>query len=224
MHIYEKNGNHYYSVTTILSILGSKTLMKWANSLGFKHIDSEKYTEDKATFGTLVHASLQKTVDPNADVEHIEPKNDLHAFECNQCIDSFNRELKNHTYKTLYTEKTLISEDLAYAGTLDWLVELDGKITLTDFKTSKQVTFKHFLQLSAYAQLLMVEEGIMVDQAALILVNTDKTTIVYFPKELLYVGYELFSRLTDFYMYEKDVKVILSKYVTENTLPHTVLS
>ena len=224
MHIYQKDDKSYYSGTTILHILGNDALLKWANSMGFRHIDSEKYTEDKAIFGTLVHAGLQKIVDPTAEVESIQPINSLHAFDANKCYDSFERLLRDHEYKTIYTEKTLISHELKYAGTLDWLAELDGKKTLIDFKTSKLVTFKYFLQLSAYAKLLEVEEGITVEQAAVCLVGPTKSTFTFFTKDLLDLGYELFKTLTTFYLGKEEDIEILRELVAKNTLPNSVLS
>lgn len=224
MHIYQKDGKSYYSVTTILHILGSDVLMRWANRMGFNHVDSEKYTEDKAIFGTLVHAGLQKIVDPTAEVENIQPKDAIHAHEANECYKSFEILMKNHVYKTKYTEKTLISHTLKYAGTLDWLAEFDGKMTLIDFKTSKSVSFKYFLQLSAYAKLLEEEENIRVEQAAVCLVNKDKATMTFFDRELLDLGYEVFAKLVDFYMAKNDILQVLSEYVDRNSLPNTVLS
>ena len=224
MHIYQKDGKSYYSVTTILHILGSDVLMRWANSMGFKHIDSEKYTEDKAIFGTLVHNHLQKIIDPNADVEDIQPKDGMHAFDANKCYGGFEILMRDHEYETIYTEKTLISHSLRYAGTLDWLAKLDGKMTLIDFKTSKQVTFKHFLQLSAYMKLLEEEEGIIIEQAAICLVNPGKSEFTFFTKELLDIGFLVFQKLTDFYLSKVELMNILGESVDKNELPNTLLN
>ena len=224
MHIYEKDGKSYYSVTTVLHVLGSDVLMKWANSMGFRHIDSEKYTEDKAIFGTLVHSGLQKIVDPTAEVEEVQPKDSMHAFDANKCYDSFERLLAQHEYKTIYTEKTLISHTIKTAGTLDWLAELDGKVTLIDFKTSKQVTFKHFLQISAYMKLLEEEEGIIIERAAICLVNDNKSSFTFFSKELLDIAYLVFEKLNQFFQSKIELEAILKTHVANNTLPNTVLS
>lgn len=224
MHIYEKDGKKYYSVTTVLHVLGSDVLMRWANSMGFRHIDSEKYTEDKAIFGTLVHSGLQKIVDPTADVEEVQPKDSMHAFDANKCYDSFERLLSQHEYKTIYTEKTLISHTIKTAGTLDWLAELDGKVTLIDFKTSKQVTFKHFLQLSAYMKLLEEEEGIVIERAAICLVNDNKSSFTFFSKELLDTAYLVFEKLNHFFQSKVELEELLKTHVANNTLPNTVLS
>lgn len=224
MHIYEKDGKRYYSVTTILSVLGSKELMKWANSMGFKHIDSEKYTEDKAEFGTLVHAGLQKIIDPDAEVEMIQPKNAIHAYEANKCYDSFERLMKNYKFETICTEKTLVSHELRYAGTMDWVAKLDDKLTLIDFKTSKIVTFKYLLQLAGYMKLLELEEGITIERAAICIVREDKASFTFFETALLEEAYSVFQLLTDFYLKKMDLSLSISKMVSENRLPSSVLN
>ena len=64
MHIYEKDGKEYPSVTTIIQSLGSEEIVKWANHLGFKHLDYTKELEKTAINGTKVHDlfySLQKS-------------------------------------------------------------------------------------------------------------------------------------------------------------------
>ena len=52
MHIYEKDGKEYPSVTTIIQSLGSEEIVKWANHLGFKHLDYTKELEKTAVNGT----------------------------------------------------------------------------------------------------------------------------------------------------------------------------
>ena len=43
MHIYEKNGHKYPSVTTVLHIIGDEGICNWANSLGYRHISYNIY-------------------------------------------------------------------------------------------------------------------------------------------------------------------------------------
>ena len=48
--------------TTICSILNTPALVKWANNLGLKGIDSDAYVENEARIGTLIHAILNSHV------------------------------------------------------------------------------------------------------------------------------------------------------------------
>lgn len=53
-------GEFYPSVTTVIHILGSKKISRWANYLGFKHIDFDKELLRTANFGTAAHAFVDK--------------------------------------------------------------------------------------------------------------------------------------------------------------------
>ena len=64
LHIYEKDGKKYPSVTTIIHSIGSEELMKWSNIMGFRHRKIEDILEETSKFGTLVHSHLQEIVDP----------------------------------------------------------------------------------------------------------------------------------------------------------------
>ena len=65
MHIYEcPDGKSVPSVTTILQMLGNKEINKWANWLGFRHIDYETELNRLADNGTKMHNVVQHIVDP----------------------------------------------------------------------------------------------------------------------------------------------------------------
>jgi hypothetical protein len=51
----------------------------------------------------------------------------------------------------LFSEVTVYSKTYGYAGTLDAIIELDGKNYIVDFKTSKAIYPEYELQLAAYA-------------------------------------------------------------------------
>lgn len=59
--------------------------------------------------------------------------------------------------KTLVNELTVFNEEHIYAGTADYICEIDGVKWLIDFKTSAQIWPSHELQLSAYAHALPPE-------------------------------------------------------------------
>ena len=59
-------GEFYPSVTTVIHILGSKKISRWANYLGFKHMDFDKELLKAADFGTAAHAFCRQILDPSA--------------------------------------------------------------------------------------------------------------------------------------------------------------
>lgn len=197
-HIYEQDNLNFPSVTTVLQILGSKKLLKWANYQGFKHIDIDRVLEQTSEFGTIAHSVVQGIVDKD-NAEVLQPKDALMALDLDNLAKKFSKLLSNHEWKTIYTEHTLISRDLGYAGTLDWLCELDGKKTLIDFKTSKMVKTNHILQLGGYDNLLKNVENIDVEQHGIILISADKCKLHIIDEEEIKTAKEAFNILYEFY-------------------------
>ena len=197
-HIYEKDNEKFPSVTTILQILGSKKLLKWANYQGFKHINIDKVLEQTSEFGTIAHSVVQSIVDKD-NAEVLQAKDALMALDLDNLAKKFTKSLEKHDWKTIYTEHTIISKNLGYAGTLDWLCEFDDKKTLFDFKTSKMVKTTHILQLGGYSNLLKDIEDIDVEQYGIILISPDKCNIHIINKEEIEIAKEAFNILYNFY-------------------------
>lgn len=200
MHLYTgKDGIEYPSVTTIIHILGSDALMKWANFMGLKHKKYETIMEETSEFGTLVHSNLQYLVDPKEDLIPIPPKDAIQAYDLNETLRKFQTFLKGITYETLWTEKTMVSDKLRYGGTSDWSVIINGKKTLADFKTAKKPQLHMFLQLGGYYNLSLEYGDIGYEQAAIITVNPKGTRAYVIDLESLKAYADAFQSLADFY-------------------------
>lgn len=199
MHIYTKDGIDYPSVTTILNCLGHEAIVKWANHLGFMHKDYETTLNESAEFGTKVHAVLQHVVDPSATVS-VTFKNDIERIDIDKIEARFRKFIDRYQYDTIYTEHSIVSPTLGYAGTMDWLATFFMKYNLLlDFKTSRAVRFHHLLQLGGYSNLLKVEEGRELDGAAIILANRRICSMYIINKEELAKYAEAFNLLAAYY-------------------------
>lgn len=170
MHIYEADGKEVPSVTTIIHSLGNDEIIKWANSLGFRHLSYEKELDKYARNGTLIHDLLRGEVDPNYTPDVVY-KDAFHRNECLGYLTRFRNMIKDYEFETIFTEKSFASAKLGYGGTIDWYARFFNKYNmLNDFKTSKAVRFSHLLQLGGYYNLLK-ENGITLDGASIILCN-----------------------------------------------------
>ena len=198
MHIYDcADGTQVPSVTTILQILGSPAIIRWANWLGFKHLDYEKELDRAANNGTVVHMCTQHVVDPE-HTEALEFKNDFESQYYAGITKRFTDFISRFHYETIFTEKSFASTELGYGGTIDWYARLAGLNMLFDFKTSKQVRLKHLLQLGGYMPLLE-SNGYPVDAAAIIIVN-DRTCQMYpINKLTLLEMHQVFEKLVQIY-------------------------
>lgn len=207
MHIYEKDGKLYPSVTTILHSLGSEELMRWSNIMGFKHKKYEDLMEQSSRFGTLVHSHLQEIVDPDHAMP-IEPKDAIEEYEILQLKSRFKRYISDYSYKTISTERTIISEKLGYAGTLDWLAWMgsQGNIRmLNDFKTSKRVQVTMLFQLGGYFNLLK-EIGEEPDGGSIIICNKMSCKLHPFNHNQLELAGKIFLHLKEWYVQSAQVK------------------
>lgn len=151
--------------TTVLGLLAKPQLIKWANNLGLQGIDSTKYVDKLATIGTLAHLMVENHL---TGKEHIYPeysKEDIDRAE-NAFIKFLDWE-KQYQVKVIFNEKQLVSEEYRFGGTVDCYAEINGKMTLLDFKTSKAIYEEHIIQLAAYKQLLK-ENGYEVEEVRIL--------------------------------------------------------
>lgn len=198
MHIYEcEDGTKVPSVTTILQILGSKEINLWANSLGFRHIKYEEKLNQLAEDGTKMHSVVQHIVDPSLEDE-VRFNDPLEKEKYKKIGKRFEHMISIYNYDTKFTEKTFVSKELGYGGTIDWVANINGFNMLNDFKSSKQVYLKHLLQLGGYYNLLK-ENNFTIDGASIILVNTKICAMFPISKADLEYFADLFNDLAKFY-------------------------
>ena len=199
MRMYEIDGEFFPSVTTVLQLVSTnRDLMKWANFMGFKRKDIGKILEESASFGTFIHSHIQEIVDPGSGTP-IPPKDALEKYELDKVLRNFNRFFKDVKYETLHSEKKLVSKELGYGGTMDWVVSFNGSLkALLDFKTSKKPRPTMYLQLGGYYNLLQ-SIGIDVDVAGIIIINERECSLHPISKEVLEYNAKMFNILCDFY-------------------------
>lgn len=206
MHIYECNGKKLPSVTTIIHSLGNDEIIRWANSLGFRHLKYDQELEKYAENGTLIHDLLRGEVDPSYTPEAVY-KDEIQRIQALGYLTRFRNFISLYDYETTFTEKAFMSESLGYAGTIDWVAKINHQfLMLNDFKTSKAVRFSHLLQLGGYNNLL-VENGIHVDGASIILCNKKICTMYPINKTQLEFFSEAFNALAKYYLMTWEVEM-----------------
>lgn len=175
-YIYEKM-NIPRTTEILSSMLHEEYLMTWSNSLGFKRIGYKAYLREAADKGTYTHHSIEKFL-----IDKVEPDfNKIPLFARDAAMNGYESFIAWWTYvnrsnkvKVLEVEKKLVCK--YFGGTLDCLLEINGKKWLIDFKTSNHVGYRYYLQLASYAYMLR-EIGIEVDGC--LILQLDKTNIEY---------------------------------------------
>ena len=160
-----KSGQTIARVTDIISsMIHSDRLMYWANSLGFKGIKYKDELTRAANFGTAAHAAIEKFLKEKLCTESNIP---FKGFKLWYDIVTVNIGLP---ITVIYVEHTITCK--WFGGTLDALLLIGNKVYLIDFKTSNHVTYKYFIQLSAYRYMLREVENINID--GVIVLQLDK--------------------------------------------------
>jgi len=191
-------------VTTILGILNKPALVKWANNLGLKGIDSSKYRDEMADIGTLAHYLIMchlKDIDPDTSeysADNIE--------KAENCFLSYLEWEKGHKVEPLLVEEPLVSEVSQYGGTVDLYCELDGEPTLIDFKTGKAIYPEMIFQLAAYWGLL-VEHFKPVETCRILRIGRDEDEgFEEVVKTELTKEHRLFGHCREIYELKKQIK------------------
>ena len=146
---YEIDGLWYPRVTSIVSIKAKPALYKfYADQGSFKLAESIK--AKSADEGTLIHETIEAILAGNTvPVPHsIKP-----------AIDAFLEFKKNNEIVPMKVEERVISKNHWYAGTVDIIGQLNGRLGVLDIKTSNSIYRDYGLQTSAYVEAIK-ETGI----------------------------------------------------------------
>ena len=176
-HSYLLNGELVPGCSSIAGILPKGFLAPWASKLAVETIErlikpNTKYTKNELTeslalakiahtvrkdtameTGTKVHALLEAHIKTGKEI----PKQE--DSEVQECVNRFMEWVNKSKIRWLASELLVGSEIYKFGGQLDAVAELDGKLVLIDFKSSKQIAIGEFgLQTIGY-QIALEELG-----------------------------------------------------------------
>lgn len=206
MHIYtdESKSIMLPSVTSIISFVKTKDefegLIRWSNSLGFKHQGYFTTLNSYADFGTLVHSALSDIVTDkpvSTDITNKIALTDIVKFKTT--IANFKKFYELQAPTTIYSEKSFLSKKLGFGGTVDWISIEDEDIILTDFKTSSDFRESHFIQLAAYVKLIEDQTDLKIDNVRILLVSTPTFRFKELTMDELAPYYRKFELIFDLY-------------------------
>lgn len=189
---YTFDGIAYPSVTTILGLLDKPYLLPWAAEQGAKyvldHISKEgiqhtiEHSEPVLESARLAHTKVSGAAkDIGSDVHklietYIKRKlsGSMVPIElqdyCEEVVACWSQfllwELALKPY-WIETEQQVLNQADGFAGTLDAVCDIDGKIYVIDFKTDKQISDTYPLQISAYQSAYNLSGGRATNQGIL---------------------------------------------------------
>ncbi len=171
-HLYTFNGSPVPGVTTILNSLAKPALIPWAAGMAADHflaavktgrtdlaaIHKEskkahtKRMEESGSSGTNVHAYAE------AYFKKL-PLPELLTDQAKLGVEAFHLWLESHEIKVLASERLVFSKEHYYAGTCDFVAEIDGVLSVGDFKTGSGIYPEHRFQTAAYQHAMQEEKG-----------------------------------------------------------------
>lgn len=170
-------------VTTILGVIAKPALIQWSANEAVKHIietvniftlreDGEpvyevphslleeaksahrKRKETAGTWGTNVHALIERIVLDAIKQGGVIEKHDGVVGEYEKPVKHFLDWAIKNKVRFLASEKHVYSKEMFVGGIADIICEIDGKLFVGDIKTSSGIYPEHFIQCSAYAEIL----------------------------------------------------------------------
>lgn len=147
-----------WSVTTILDVAHKPALQAWRDTVGPEEAD--RYMRERADIGSTVHARIEDIILTGG----CDPQD---SEEVSQLTDGFFRWREKAAPSTVATELFVYSTRHGYAGSADYICEIDGEPWIIDFKTSKSLHDSMGLQLAAYRQAYQEMTGIRARTAIL---------------------------------------------------------
>jgi hypothetical protein len=182
--IYTWKDERFPSVTTILKVMDKPALPRWASKSVAEYVAAfaERIQAEKIPWPD-VHAELTN-VDKLKAVpwDYAEKKRDLgstfhdlaeryaggmalnpevFASDVQPLVKSFLKFVEDFKPKWEAMECGVFNREHNYAGTMDTIMHVDGRLMVVDYKTGKDTYVEHALQLAAYrrAEFLALADG-----------------------------------------------------------------
>lgn len=171
-HSYQWAGKLVPGVTSILKVIGKPELTNWyikvtrdywleavkSGRTDFQAIHKEswkanqKISQSAADIGKQVHLYAECFFKKKALPT-------LTTDEAKRGVEAFHKWIAAHNVKIIESEIIIFSKQFHYAGTCDFIAEMDGVLGVGDFKTSPRIYPETRFQTAAYQQALEEEKG-----------------------------------------------------------------
>ena len=162
------------SVTTILEAYPKgAAFYEWLKKVGE---DSDNIRDEAGKRGSIVH-NLTELYDQGIEVSLLN-EDGYTAYKMSEwaMFERYVEFRRRYEFEILHSELNIVSEQLGHAGTLDRVINMNGKRILFDIKTSGSIWDSYWLQLAAYRELLKVETKVEVDEVAILWLNAKTKT------------------------------------------------
>lgn len=171
-HAYTWDGQFVPGVTSILQCLGKPALVPWAAGMASDYwLTALRTRSDHALIHKEAKQAHRKTAETAAGIGH-----NVHDYaECffkrlalpelktdqaKRGVEAFHKWYESHKIKIRASERRVFSKEFYFAGTCDFVAEIDGVLGVGDIKTSSGIYPEMRFQTAAYQHALQEEKGI----------------------------------------------------------------
>ena len=172
-------GRKYPSITTVLGERSKAGIIEWRKKVG--EAEANKISTQASVRGTAVHQLAEDYLNNNSDWQKGAMPANLFSFNSIKPI------LDERVNNIWAQEVPLYSDKFEMAGRVDCIAELDGILTIIDFKTSRKPKKEewiqnYFLQGTFYAAAFFERTNIAIKQTSIIIaVDGDEPQVFTVP-------------------------------------------
>lgn len=127
---------------------------------------------------TLIEHLIKEAIRFNKGVIPIGAKTEVEGPEDDErvanCVNAAISWMNQHNVKWLKTEHKVYSRKYEYAGTMDGLAEVDGTLSVVDWKTSNNLRTEYFLQTASYLYAHSEEFGTVIPDRWILRLGKEK--------------------------------------------------
>jgi hypothetical protein len=139
-----------------------------------------EFKEEAGAIGTLVHGFVEAHIKKILGERKKDPKKPVHPGALNG-VNAFLHWEANNKVEYVFSERKLVSIQHWFAGTLDILAVVNGKLTIVDLKTSSGVRDEYFIQTAGYN--LALGEEFKEPAESRVIVHVNKTNGMVTPHD-----------------------------------------
>lgn len=199
-HMYTANGVLVPSVTSVTGIVDKPALIHWAVNESLDHIrhvwkPGKGYTKDQIrailydakearfrtsgkalNIGTEAHDWIERYIKSRI-LDLTTPEMPDYPPILNAVNAYLEWEAQAGNIEYIASERKVYSRKYMYSGTVDILMEIDGKVIVADLKTSKAIYPEYYIQCAAYASAIAEEDDRPIDNISVIRVPKDGESV-----------------------------------------------
>ena len=170
---YNVNDRPMVSITSVTSHFNKHIFVAWRKRVGDE--EANRITKRATTRGTATHELIEKHL-LNEDVVLDNPSTKMLFTQAKKVLQNINN---------IYAlEKSLYSNELGVAGTVDCIAEYNGELSIIDFKTAAKPNPRdwienYFVQAAAYACMFYELTDIPVKKLVILMTCENGEVTVY---------------------------------------------